>query len=99
MHIALVFMPRKREISSLGVVESDRLIHYSEDFLSDFYERWTADPEHFSDDEFFRVQMHLLACDRCLLLGERCEDKARSHNTPPHVPAHREIKSRAAGLA
>jgi hypothetical protein len=52
------------------------LIHYSEAFLSDFYERWVADPESFSDNEFFRVHMHLLACEDCSSLAKKCEDRA-----------------------
>jgi len=42
----------------------------------DFYRRWVADPESFSDNEFFRVHMHLLRCEDCSSLAKKCEDRA-----------------------
>jgi hypothetical protein len=71
------------------------LIHYSEAFLSDFYERWVADPEAFNDNEFFRVHMHLLACEDCSSLAKKCEDRAAA--TP--VGAQSEMKARRVGGA
>jgi hypothetical protein len=61
------------------------LVHYSEAVLSDFYTRWVADPESFSDSEFFRVHMHLLACEECSSLAKKCEDRAAAQ---PELKAH-----------
>ncbi len=63
------------------------LIHYSEAVLADFYRRWVADPESFSDNEFFRVHMHLLACEDCSCLAKQCEDRACALAAMPIVAA------------
>jgi hypothetical protein len=72
-------MLRKRLKSRTGRQNPTRLIHYSEEFLSDFYEKWSADPESVSDNAFFHVHMHLLACEVCSRLAKQCEDRAGSH--------------------
>jgi hypothetical protein len=76
--------------SRAGEKQSD-LIHYSEAVLSDFYRRWVADPESFSDNEFFRVHMHLLGCEDCSSLAKKCEDRADA--------AQPEMKARGVGGA
>jgi hypothetical protein len=75
------------------------LTHYSEAVLSDFYRRWVADPESFSDNEFFRVHMHLLACEDCSSLAKKCEDRASVLAAAMSGAAQPEMKTRSAGGA
>jgi hypothetical protein len=88
-------MFRNSENSRAGKNQSN-LIHYSEALLSDFYRRWVADPESFSDNEFFRVHLHLLACEDCSALAKKCEDRADALAGAVPVAAQPEMKARAA---
>jgi len=91
-------MFRRPENSRAGKKRSD-LIHYSEAVLSDFYRRWVADPESFSDNEFFRVHMHLLKCEDCSSLAKKCEDRAGALAAAMSMAAQPEMKARGAGGA
>jgi hypothetical protein len=91
-------MFRNSENSHIGK-KQPHLIHYSEAALSDFYRRWVADPESFSDTEFFRVHMHLLACEDCSALAKECEDRASALAAAVTVAAQPEMKARSVGRA
>jgi hypothetical protein len=91
-------MFRRPANSRAGKKQSD-LIHYSEAVLSDFYRRWVADPESFSDNEFFRVHMHLLKCEDCSSLAKKCEDRAGALAAARSMSGQPEMKARGAGGA
>ena len=90
---------RERAKSGGRLRKRQRIIHYSEDFLFHFYERLAADADSVSDSEFFRVHMHLLACDACLDAGKQCEDRARALVAPFPMATVGAAKMRTVGGA